>query len=104
MRYRKQFSGALRRYFSASHAEDVLPEALPSFSGFRRALGISLCDFERFLTHKDFAAAVAEAREARRDLLKLGALEKRFDPSFVKYLLDEGESDGDAFSVEIGEV
>ena len=49
-------------------------------------------DIERFRSHKNFDEAYRECKEIRRDYLIDHALDKRFDPSFTKFMLTlEGE-------------
>ncbi len=102
MKYRKELPARLLSFFDFSAGE-----GLPTFSDFRRQEGLCLRDFSRFLKRADFAAAVAEANARLADALRVGALTKRYDPSFVKFLLTEadGGQDGEAaerrFSVEI---
>ena len=63
----------------------------PSFSKFARRMGITLADLAEYRSHKLFDRAYIECSEIRRDYLKDRALTKRYDPSFVKYLLDTEE-------------
>ena len=59
----------------------------PSFSKFARSIGVTLAELEAFRRHKEFDRAYAECGEIRRDYLIDRALTKRYDPSFVKFLL-----------------
>lgn len=70
----------------------------PSFSKFARSVGLTLSDLEAFRSaHKEFDRAWRECIEIRRDYLTDSALTRRYDPSFVKFLLsEEGASDGGA--------
>ena len=65
----------------------------PSFSKFARSIGVTVADLERLRRHKRFDSAVRECEEIRRDYLIDRALDKRFDPTFVKFLLTESNSD-----------
>ena len=67
-------------------------QGAPSFSKFARTKGLTLEELLSFRKKRLFEKAYAECAEIRRDLLIDRALVKRFDPSFVKYLLD---SEGD---------
>lgn len=71
----------------------------PSLSKFARECGITLSDLLSFKEkHKKFRRACEECSEIRRDYLIDNALTRRFDPSLVKYLLDnelEQESNAD---------
>lgn len=58
---------------------------------------MTLSELEALCEDKDFNEAYRECGEIRRDYLIDAALTKRFDPSFVKFLLsleDEKETDG----------
>ncbi len=61
----------------------------PSFQKFAAANGLTLADLDRFRSHRAFNEAYRAASEIRRDYLIDHALSRRFDPSFVKYLLTE---------------
>lgn len=67
----------------------------PSLHKFARSQGYTTEQLLAFGKHEDFARAIRECGEIRRDYLIDRALTKRFDASFVKYLLDgESKSDG----------
>ena len=59
----------------------------PSFSKFARSIGATLSDIEQFCEHEEFKRAYDECNEIRRDYLIDAALTRRYDPSFVKFLL-----------------
>ena len=61
--------------------------AVPSFSKFARSIGVTLEDLESFRKHGEFDRAWRDCIEIRRDYLTDCALTRRFDPSFVKFLL-----------------
>ena len=65
----------------------------PSFSKFARSIGATLSDIERFRSKSEFERAYQECSEIRRDYLIDRALSRRFDPSFVKFLLGEEYSE-----------
>lgn len=65
----------------------------PSIAKFARSIGVTVADLERLRRHKRFDSAVRECEEIRRDYLIDRALDKRFDPTFVKFLLTESNSD-----------
>ena len=71
---------------------------VPSYSKFARSIGATLPDVESFRRHKEFDRAYRECSEIRRDYLIDNGLVKRFDSSFVKFLLTSeygmGESHG----------
>lgn len=63
-------------------------EIPPTLSDFRRRTGLSLADFDTLMESAEFAAAARDARARYLDTLTVGALLKKYDASFVKYLLD----------------
>lgn len=67
-------------------------QSAPSFEKFARSIGRTTEDIEAYRSRKKFDKAYRECSEIRRDYLIDRALTKRFDPSFVKYLLSEAES------------
>ena len=64
------------------------PAGAPSFDKFARSIGAVLEDITSFREHREFERAYLECSEIRRDYLIDRALTKRFDPSFVKFLID----------------
>lgn len=67
----------------------------PTFSEFRQQAGLSYSEFSALCEDEDFAEAMRDARARYLDTLTVGALLKKYDASFVKYLLDaavDGES------------
>ena len=93
-------------YFSGIEKEMYLyfssfdEQSAPSFSKFARQKGLTLEELLSFRKRKLFEKAYRECVEIRRDYLKDRALTKRFDPSFVKYLLDT-EVDADDANEDI---
>ena len=65
----------------------------PSFSKFARSIGVTISDIDFFRKHKEFDRAYRECIEIKRDYLIDAALTRRFDPSFVKFLLSEVKED-----------
>ena len=81
-------------------------EIPPTLSEFRRRTGLSLSEFDSLMQNAEFAAAARDAKARYLDTLTVGALLKKYDASFVKYLLDaDGEDGGEPtaedFSVEV---
>ena len=64
----------------------------PSFSKFARSIGITLSELESYRAHQRFERAYRECSEIRRDYLIDRALTKRFDATFVKYLLGSDDN------------
>ena len=75
-------------YFT-NYAEGV---GAPSFDKFAILKGVTLDELLSYRQKPNFERAYRECCEIRRDYLIDRALNKRFDPSFVKYLLSECES------------
>ena len=73
---------------------------VPSFSKFARSIGVTLESLEGYRKHGEFDRAWRDCIEIRRDYLTDCAVTRRYDPSFVKFLLgleldtvSEGEED-----------
>ena len=77
--------------FFASYDDE---KSAPSLQKFARANGYTTEELLAFRKHGDFERALRECSEIRRDYLIDRGLTKRFDASFVKYLLD-GENAAD---------
>ena len=73
---------------------------MPSFSKFARSINVTLGDIERYRKHDKFDRAYRECSEIRRDYLIDNGLTKRYDSSFVKFLLNAEYGMGDT---KIGE-
>lgn len=74
----------------------------PSFVKFAKSIGATSADLERFRSHKHFNRAYLECLEIRRDFMIDRALERRFDGSFVKFLLSSAEEDeGGEFTLRL---
>ena len=71
---------------------------VPSFSKFARSINVTTYDVERYRRHGEFDRAYRECSEIRRDYLIDNGLTKRYDSSFVKFLLNAeyGMGDGKA--------
>ena len=65
----------------------------PSFDKFACSIGMTLADLMKLRSRKKFNAAYRECCAIRRDYLIDRALDKRFDPSFVKQLLILGDGE-----------
>ena len=84
-KYSKELPRRLYSYFAGYENQ---PGA-PSFSKFARNSGFTLEELQSFRVHKEFERAWRECNEIRRDYLIDTALTRRYDPSFVKFLLTE---------------
>ena len=67
----------------------------PSFEKFAILKGMTLEELNSYRSRKNFDRAYRECCEIRRDYLIDRALTKRFDPSFVKFLLTECDDTND---------
>lgn len=65
----------------------VNDSSIPSFSKFARSVGLTLSELEAFKKHDEFERSWRDCLEIRRDYLTDCALTRRYDPSFVKFLL-----------------
>ena len=101
MKYTKDLPRRLYGFFCSYDGTG----ALPSFDKFARSIGTTLSELMKFRTHAKFDAAYRECCEIRRDYLIDGALAKRLDGSFTKYLLEceYGTDDrgADAYSITL---
>lgn len=70
-------------------------DGVPSFTKFARSIGATTEEVEKFRSHTEFERAYRECNEIRRDYLTDAALNKRYDPSFVKFLLSAEYGVGD---------
>lgn len=71
----------------------------PSLVKFAASVGTTTEELEKFRKHKEFDRAYRECCEIKRDYLIDRALSKRFDPTFVKFLISsEDEKDSTAES------
>ncbi len=83
-KYRKELPRELYTFFIAS----VNKGDIPSISKFARQNGFSTERLSEFRKYREFDIAWKEVNEIRRDYLTDSALTKRFDPSFVKFILN----------------
>lgn len=84
LRYTVDLPGRMYMFFISY--ED---RGAPSISKFAKSIGSTVEEIEKFRRHRQFDRAYRECNEIRKDYLIDRALDKRFDPSFVKYLLSE---------------
>lgn len=81
--YGKDMPRELYKFFVSS----VTESQPPSFSKFARQVGMTLSELEALRKHGEFDRAWRDCIEIRRDYLTDCALTRRYDPSFVKFLL-----------------
>ena len=89
IKYSRDLPRRLYRFFLTENEDG----SAPSFTKFARSVGCTTEELENFREHKEFDRAYREAKEIRRDYLIDRALSKRYDSSFVKFLLSEELSD-----------
>ena len=83
MEYNKEYCKKMLNFFTYGDGK-----ALPSFPKFAFSIGAHTADLERWRQENgEFAMAYEECVARLCDMLKDGALVKRFDSSFVKFLL-----------------
>lgn len=87
MKRRIEYSDELPRRLYAFFVSYGDGDGVPSFTKFARSVGAVTEDLESFRCHAEFERAYRECNEIRRDYLTDAALNKRYDPSFVKFLL-----------------
>ena len=90
MIYNKAYESTLPQrmlsYFSSCEGN-----SLPSFAKFAAASGYSCAQLRSFCQEsEDFAQAYEECRARLADMIAEGALTKRYDSSFAKFLLSDG--------------
>ena len=83
-KYDRNYPSMLYRFFIGYEGTGA-----PSFEKFARSIGVTTEDIQLYRAHKRFEKAYRECSEIRRDYLIDNALARRFDPTFVKYLLSE---------------
>ena len=93
IKYSPELTSALYLYFISYDLDGA-----PSIVKFARSVGATTEDIESLRKHKRFDRAYRECLQIRRDYLIDRALTRRFDPSFVKFLLssDEDGCEGDS--------
>ena len=99
-KYTKDLARMMYRFFV--EYEDA--QGAPSFQKFARKIGVTTEDLNSYRNHKKFDMAYRECSEIRRDYLIDRALTRRFDPSFVKFLLsdcDVSSDDDGVLSVKV---
>jgi hypothetical protein len=94
-REKRKYSADLpkKMYLFFKNFADSGSLGVPSFSKFAVSIGLTLKELDGYRKYKEFEKAWEEAEEIRRDYLIDQALYKRFDPSFVKFLLCEEVSE-----------
>ena len=96
MKYKSDLPRQLYSFFLAYQDNGI-----PTFDKFARSIGTTYEELIGFRSKKEFDRAWRECIEIKRDYLIDGALTRRFDPSFTKFLLTE-EREADENSEEGG--
>ncbi|MBO5907167.1 MAG: hypothetical protein J6Q85_03340 [Clostridia bacterium] len=93
-KYKKEYPLLMYRFFRS-----FSDSGAPSFQKFAASIGVLYEDLESFRRYLAFDRSYRECSEIRRDYLIDNALTRRFDPSFVKFLLgsdsDVNEEEGE---------
>ena len=89
-KYKKEYPLMMYRFFRS-----FSDSGAPSFQKFAVSIGVLSEDLESFREHKAFDRSYRECSEIRRDYLIDNALNRRFDPSFVKFLLSSDSEVGE---------
>lgn len=84
--------------FFATYSDAV---SAPSIEKFATAIGATVEDVLAFRTHREFERAFQECERIRRDYLTDRALVRKFDPSFVKFLIEREATEAQASGVEV---
>ncbi len=87
LKKRKKYSADLPRELYTFFIASSERGEIPSITKFARHKGFLTEELLKFRKHREFDKAFKEVSEIRRDYLTDSALTKRFDPSFVKFLL-----------------
>ena len=90
LKYSKELARRLYCFFRSYDGEGA-----PSMVKFAATVGATTEQIEAFRTHREFDRAYRECCEIKRDFLTDRALSKRFDPTFVKFLLSSDDSPTD---------
>ncbi|MBQ7387062.1 MAG: hypothetical protein IJW03_02735 [Clostridia bacterium] len=90
LKYTPALAGKMYAFF-ANYSD---AQSAPSFEKFARSIGATKGRLEGFKKHAKFALAWEECEQILRDYLIDRALTKRFDPTFVKYMLTSDTDDG----------
>lgn len=89
LRYSPELPGKMYLYFISY--ED---RGAPSMLKFAKSIGTTVAELQRYRENARFDRAYRECQEIRRDYLIDRALDRRFDPSFVKFIIStESEAD-----------
>lgn len=99
--YNPGYERQMLQYFTNSGSDT---NAFPTFSAFAEEIGVSLAEMTEWKrSEPSFARAWEECRERQRARLIVGALTRRYDPSFCKFLLGEisPERSAEPFTVRV---
>ena len=88
---KKKYTKDLPREMYKFFLEYSDSQGAPSFQKFAQRIGRTVEELESYRSHVKFERAYRECSEIRRDYLIDRALTRRFDPSFIKFLMSEGE-------------
>ena len=89
LKYSPELAGRMYLYFISYDDRGA-----PSMLKFAKSIGTTLAELQRYREHTRFDRAYRECQEIRRDYLIDRALDRRFDPSFVKFIISS-EAEGE---------
>ena len=97
IKYDAEMPRRLYRFF-ASYSDAA---SAPSIEKFATSIGATAEDVLKFRAHSEFERALRESERIRRDYLTDRALTRKFDPSFVKFLIEREAASAEAAGVEV---
>ena len=95
MKKGKKYDSTLPREMYLFFTDSISDSLPPSFSKFARKIGVTLEELEGYRKRKTFDKSWRDCLEIRRDYLIDCALTRRYDPSFVKFLLSSEGAEGE---------
>ncbi len=96
-KYKKEYPLLMYRFFRGFSESGA-----PSFQKFAASIGVLYEDVQSWRKYPKFDRSYRECSEIRRDYLIDNALSRRFDCSFVKFLLScDAESDENADDISL---
>ena len=87
-KYTKELPREMYRFF-LEYSDSTSAPSIPKFA---QSIGRTVEELVSYRSRKKFDRAYRECNEIRKDYLIDRALSRRFDPSFVKFLLSEGDA------------
>ena len=88
---KRKYESDLPRRMYLYFTDGEVGGSVPSFSKFARRIGVTLEELKSYRKMKKFDSAYKECEAIRRDAIIDGALARRLDSSFAKFLLSDAE-------------